>query len=76
MALTVVDAGVVIGFLDRGDPHHHAATDALAATLDRSDRVVIPSSALAELLVGPARHGGDAVTAVLQLIERLPLEVA
>lgn len=76
MALTVVDAGVLIGFLDRNDPHHHAAVEALAAIVDRGKRIVVPSSALAELLVGPARQGDDAVAAVLQMIERLPLEVA
>jgi predicted nucleic acid-binding protein len=76
MALTVVDAGVLIGFLDRNDRHHQAAADALAAAVDRGDRIVVPASALAELLVGPARQGQDAVAAVLQLIERVPLEVA
>jgi predicted nucleic acid-binding protein len=76
MALTVVDAGVLIGFLDRNDPHHQDAADALAALVDRGDRIVVPSSALAEVLVGPSRRGRHAVAAVLQLIERVPFEVA
>lgn len=76
MALTVVDAGVLIGFLDSDDSHHQAARDVLAATLDRGDRIVLPSSALAELLVGPARQGHDAVAPILQLTERVPLEIA
>lgn len=76
MALTVVDAGVLIGFLDRNDPHYQGAADALAATVDRGDRIVVPSCALAEMLVGPSRQGPHAVAAVLQLIERVPLEIA
>ena len=31
---------------------------------------------LAEVLVGPARRGLDAVAAVLQFVERLPIEIA
>jgi predicted nucleic acid-binding protein len=76
MALTVIDAGVLIGFLDRNDPHSEAATDALAATVDRGDRMVVPASALAEVLVGPARRGPGTVATVLELIERVPFEVA
>jgi len=76
MALTVVDAGVLIGFLDRNDPHHRAAADALAATVDRGDRMAVPSSALAEMLVGPSRQGPHSVAAVLHLIERVPFEIA
>lgn len=66
MALTIVDAGVLIGFLDRNDLHHQAAADALAATVHRGDRVVIASSALAEVLVGPSRQGRHAVAVVLE----------
>jgi predicted nucleic acid-binding protein len=76
MAVTVVDAGVLIGFLDRNDPHHRAAADALAATVNRGDRIVVPSSALAEVLVGPSRQGRQAVAVVADLIERVPVEVA
>jgi predicted nucleic acid-binding protein len=76
MALTVVDAGVLIGFLDRNDPHHEDAADALTAVVDRGDRIVVPASALAEMLVGPSRQRRHAVAAVLQLIERVPFEVA
>lgn len=76
MALTVVDAGVLIGFLDGNDPHHQDAVEALEAIVERGDRIIVPSSALAELLVGPSRQGDGAVSSVLQLVERLPIEVA
>ena len=75
MGLSVLDAGVVIGFLDGDDSHHHGAVGALRSARDRSDRLVLPASALAETLVGPARRGGEAVAAVRALIERLPVQV-
>ena len=59
MALTVLDASVLIAFLDRSDVHHEAAAGALAAR--RSDELVVPSSVYAEALVGPLRRGKAAV---------------
>ena len=76
MGLTVVDAGVLIGFLDRKDAHHPAAVAALADLVDSGERLMAPASVLAEVLVGPARRGLDAVAAVLQFVERLPIEIA
>lgn len=76
MGLTVVDAGVLIGFLDGNDVHHAAAFDALSDAVERNDRLVLPASALAEVLVGPHRRGRDAVAAVKEMIARLPIDVA
>lgn len=76
MGLTVLDAGVLIAFLDRNDAHHESAHDALRAALDRNDRIVLPASALAESLVGPSRRGAEAVSAVCELIERVPIRIA
>jgi predicted nucleic acid-binding protein len=76
MGLTVLDAGVVIGFLDANDAHHANAHRALAQGLDRGDRLVLPASAFAEALVGPSRAGTRAVHTVRELVERVPLEVA
>lgn len=76
MGVTVVDAGVLIGFLDGDDAHHAAAHRALADALERNDRLVLPGSAFAEALVGPSRSGAAAVATVRQLIERVPLEIA
>jgi predicted nucleic acid-binding protein len=75
MGLIVLDAGVVIGFLDSNDAHHEAAHRALRDAYDRNDRLVLPASAFAEVLVGPSRVGAEAVAAVRNLIERLPVEI-
>jgi predicted nucleic acid-binding protein len=75
MGLTVVDAGVIIGLLDRTDSHHDAARTALHESVARGDRLLVPASALAEVLVAPSRRGGDAVEVVLGLVERVPLQI-
>ncbi len=76
MGLTVLDAGVVIGFLDRDDAHHEGAHAALRSAHDRNDRLVLPASAFAEVLVGPSRNGSDAVALVRRLVEQVPVEIA
>jgi predicted nucleic acid-binding protein len=76
MGLTVLDAGVVIGFLDSNDAHHDAARIALREARGRNDRLVLPASAFAEVLVGPSRKGPEAVAAVRGLVERVPVEIA
>lgn len=52
--MIVLDAGVLIGFLDSSDAHHKAAV----ALLERNptDYLVHPLTA-AEILVGPAKRG-------------------
>lgn len=76
MGLTVLDAGVLIGFLDAKDAHHRAADRAMADALGRHDRIVLPASAFAEVLVGPSRRGARAMAATRGLVERLPIEIA
>jgi predicted nucleic acid-binding protein len=75
MGLTVLDAGVVIGFLDSNDAHHPAAHQAMRDARDRTDRLVLPASAFAEALVGPSRKGPKAVASVRAFVQRVPLEV-
>jgi len=75
MGLTVLDAGVIIGFLDDTDAHHDAAYAALSKAHDRNDRLVLPASAYAEVLVGPSRRGADAVAAVEGLVARVPIGI-
>jgi predicted nucleic acid-binding protein len=70
-----LDAGVVIGFLDGNDAHHHAARTVLANALRDGDRLAMASPALAECLVGPARRGDSAIETVRDLVERFPITV-
>jgi len=76
MGLTVIDAGILIGFFDASDVHHLGAKRELANAQQRGDQIAIPASALAEALVSPSRHGESSVTAILEFIERLPVVVA
>ena len=76
MGVTLVDAGVLIGFLDSTDGHHAAAHRALAEALRRGDQLLIPASAFAEALVGPSRHGARSVTTIRDLIARVPFEIS
>ena len=75
MALTVLDAGVVIALLDATDAHHSAARAALREALDRGDDLVLPASAYAECLVGPLRRGPEAAATVDAFIDALPARV-
>src|SRR5436190_5336745 len=68
MDLTILDAGVLIAILNSDDAHHERAREALAAALKRGDRLIVPASAYAEILVAPLRQSaasGDAVDAFL-----------
>jgi predicted nucleic acid-binding protein len=75
MGLTVVDAGVIIGYLDAEDTHHPAARQVLEEATGRGDELRLPASAYAELLVGPYRRGAAAVAQVERFLARLPLVV-
>ena len=60
MAVVVIDASVIIAFLDPRDAHHGAAVAALADK--RTADLVLPAIVYAEILVGPYRHGKSAVS--------------
>jgi predicted nucleic acid-binding protein len=75
MALTILDAGVVIAILDGSDAHHDAATGAVAAAMDRGDDLVLPASAYAEVLVAPHRRGPEAVATVDAFLDALPAAI-
>lgn len=53
--MIVLDAGVLIAYLDGHDAHHLSAETLLAATVD--EQVAVNPLTLAEVLVAPARHG-------------------
>ena len=73
MALIVIDASVVIGFLDATDAHHEAAVAALAAAA--SDDLVLPATAYAEVLVAPARKGRAVVDRVEEALAALTMRL-
>jgi predicted nucleic acid-binding protein len=62
VALVVLDASVVIAFLDPDDALHDAAVEAL--TEHQHDELLIPLSVYAEILVAPYRRGAEAVAEV------------
>src|SRR2546423_1884889 len=74
MALVVVlDASVIIAFLDPADVHHAAAVAAFRA--HAGDQLVIPASVYAEILVRPYRYGPSAVATVEQFTAALAIHV-
>ena len=75
MALTVLDAGVVIAILDASDAHHDAAIREVRTAMDRGDDLVVPASAYAEALVAPNRRGTAAAATVDAFIDSLPATI-
>ncbi|MDP8987131.1 MAG: PIN domain-containing protein [Actinomycetota bacterium] len=67
---------MLIGLLDASDRYHAASAAAVQDALNREDRLSVPVSALAEVLVAPAREGPAAVQRVRDLLFRLPIAVA
>jgi predicted nucleic acid-binding protein len=57
----VLDASVVLALLDPQDALHEAAIDALRAHRAKKVRFVLPASVFAEVLVGVARLGDEAL---------------
>ena len=75
MAITILDAGVIIGFLDSNDVHHQAAHRALRKQLEQGHSLVMPTSVYAEILVGPMRTGEQFAQTVRDLADRLPFAI-
>lgn len=75
MALSVIDAGVIIGVLDGNDAHHESAKRAVRSAVERGDALAVPASAYAECLVGPARRGRDAMRVVDAFLADLAVDV-
>ncbi len=62
MALVVLDASIIIGFLDPEDALHEVSVKALSER--QHDNMVAPASVYAEILVAPYRAGPEAVSEV------------
>jgi len=75
MALTILDAGVIIAILDSNDVHHAAAREAVTQALRRGEQLAIPASAYAEILVGPYRQSPKAAATVDAFLAALPARV-
>jgi predicted nucleic acid-binding protein len=75
MALTILDAGIVIAVLDSNDAHHVPARTALTDARSRGEELSIPASAYAEILVGPFRQGAGAAAKVDEFLAALPARV-
>jgi predicted nucleic acid-binding protein len=56
----VLDASVVIGLVHVADAHHDRSVEAVGERHLRGDHFVLPTSVLAESLVGTYRAGADA----------------
>ncbi|MGH2407858.1 MAG: type II toxin-antitoxin system VapC family toxin [Candidatus Limnocylindrales bacterium] len=75
MDLIVLDAGVLIAILDAHDAHHDAARQELATYRDRGDRLVIPASAYAEILVAAFRQSPETSATIDEFLDALPATV-
>lgn len=73
MGLTVLDASVLIGLLDRTDALHARASAGFRKYA--GDDVVVPASAYSESMVAPARGGRDLVEAVDGFLDTSPIRV-
>ena len=66
--MIVLDASVLIAYLDSDDSHHAAAEALLAEAVD--DDIAANPLTLAEVLVAPARHGNlDLAQTALRALE-------
>jgi len=65
--LIVLDASVAIAALVADDPHHYAASTALAALTDTD--LVIAATSRAEILVEPSQAGAVALTAARGFVD-------
>jgi predicted nucleic acid-binding protein len=70
MGVALLDTSIVIAVLNRDDPLHEAASQAVLAERDRNG-LAISALTYAELLVGPLRTGGRA----LEVVERFAAQV-
>lgn len=73
--LVIVDAGVVIGHLDRANPHHRMATQALSEAASTAERLMLPVTAFAECLVYPAQAGDEAARQFEAALAAIPIGI-
>ncbi|MGQ0841232.1 type II toxin-antitoxin system VapC family toxin [Actinokineospora sp.] len=71
MGAVVLDASVVIAVFDPLDAHHLSAIEVVRGQHVAGSQFVVPSSVLAEVLVGEARRDGGIVDHRLAAVNRL-----
>jgi predicted nucleic acid-binding protein len=71
MGTVVLDTSVLVGLLDPEDANHDRASRALHDVRRARHQVVLPASALAELLVGATRLGPAAVRTIEAVVEAI-----
>lgn len=74
MGALILDASVLIGLLDAGDPHHDRAVDDVEAADQHQQTLLIPASAYSETLVAFAR--ADRVSEAREAIAAMGISVA
>ena len=75
MGLIHLDAGVIIGFLNRHDVHHEASRTVISEAMNHGDRLEASVTVYAECHVGPMRSGSEAVRLVEEFFEQLPISI-
>lgn len=68
----MLDAGVLIGFLNSRDAHAEQAWKAIRALAERRERLLVSSVTYSEALVAPHRAGSEAVARAEQAIDAMP----
>jgi predicted nucleic acid-binding protein len=71
MGTVVIDTSVLVGLLDPDDAGHGRATQALHDARRERHQLLLPASALAEVLAGAGRLGPAAVRAIDAFVEAI-----
>jgi predicted nucleic acid-binding protein len=72
----VLDSSVLLGLLDPNDAHHAAATAAVRDVKDRGQRILVPATVVAEVLVSAAGVGPGATATAEAFVDAIAHEVA
>lgn len=76
MGEVVLDASVLIAFLNAGDAQHQAASTLLRSLMESQATLLIPMSVYAEILVGPMRADkAETVDSFLAAANALLIEI-
>lgn len=75
MAVTVLDAGVLIGVLAPENANHEQATARVTVALNQRRELVLSCATYAEALVHPVRRGPEAVATVDAFLEQVPVRL-